>query len=72
MPIDINNAYIASYKTKESLLEAIEGIGAEDHRYIICQREDSRWTAVFAFSNIKDGNLFRYSVTKKTSFMLFG
>lgn len=72
MTENLNSKSIASYKTKEGLLEAIDGIGASDHRFICVQREDGRWTAIFAFSNIQDGNLFRYAVTKKTSFMIFG
>lgn len=74
----MNSKHIASYKTKAALLEAIESIHASDHRYIACQREDGRWTAIFAFSNLQHGkpedmgNLFRYKVTKKTSFMIFG
>lgn len=69
---NLNSKSIASYKTKEGLLEAIEGINASDHNFICCQREDGRWTAIFAFSNIQDGNMFRYTVTKKTGFMIFG
>lgn len=69
---NLNSKSIASYATKAGLLEAIAGIDANDHHFIIVQREDGRYTAVFAFSNIKDGNLFRYQVTKKTSFMIFG
>ena len=74
----LNSKHIASYKTKAALVEAIEGIQAMDHRHVIVQREDGRWTAIFAFSNVQhgkpedQGNLFRYKVTKKTAFMIFG
>lgn len=69
---NLNSKSIASYATKAGLLEAIDSINANDHQFVIVQREDGRWTAIFAFSNIRDGNLFRYQVTKKTSFMIFG
>lgn len=75
---NLNSKHIASYGTEKALMEAIEGIGATDHRFIVVQRKDGRWTAIFAFSNVNgkgavaEGNLFRYTVTKKTSFMIFG
>ena len=74
----LNSKHIASYATKAALLEAIESIQASDHRHVIVQREDGRWTAIFAFSNVQhgkpedQGNLFRYKVTNKTAFMIFG
>lgn len=77
---NLNSKSIASYATEKALMEAIEGINASDHRFIVVQRKDGRWTAIFAFSNVNgkhvrpedQGNLFRYTVTKKTSFMIFG
>ena len=75
----LNSKHIASYGTEKALLEAIESIQASDHRHVVVQRKDGRWTAIFAFSNLQgggkpedQGNLFRYKVTKKTAFMIFG
>ena len=73
---DLDSKYIASYATKEKLLETIEKIGVTEHRYAIVRTPAGRWTAIFAFSNTQSGpdqgNMFRYKVTKSSSFPLMG
>ena len=73
---DLDSKYIASYATQDKLLAAIEKIRAHDHRYAIVRTPAGRWTAIFSFSNVQSGpdqgNLFRYKVTKNSSFPLMG
>jgi len=73
---DLDSKYIASYTTQEKLVAVIGKIGATDHRYAIVRTPAGRWTAIFSFSNLQNGpdqgNLFRYKVTKNSSFPLMG
>ena len=50
-----------SYKTEENLMKALAKFGFDTHRHMIVCTRDGRFTAVFPFSNIQDGNVMLYA-----------
>ena len=50
-----------SYATEQNLLKALEKLGFIDDRFVVVCNRQGRFTAVFGFSNITDGDATRYA-----------
>ncbi len=59
MDFSIENS--RSYATEAALVKALTKYGFAQDRYTIVLNRAGRFTAIFPFSNIKDGNVMRYS-----------
>jgi hypothetical protein len=65
--LDIDNC--KSYATQENLLKALKKHQISDFRYLVVKNTQNRWTAIFPFSNIKDGNVTLFA---RYGFMTLG
>jgi hypothetical protein len=50
-----------SYATRENLDRALEKLHFKGDRHVVVWNSKGRCTAIFPVSNIKDGNILRYS-----------
>lgn len=58
-----------SYTTEINLEKALKRLNIHDHEYVVARNRTGRWTAIFPFSQITDGNVGRYA---RLGFMTIG